>query len=545
MGTAEVGVDAGSAGEPLAQSVARLRAERDGLRRAMQSRAVIEQAKGVLMARLRLTADEAFARLLAASQRSNVKLTQVAASVLATVSPPPSPGPPAPPAPPVDGANGDGMIASLGLGRRPVPPDDGPAGSPEPVSPPGAHTSHLLTVARLHAAESYDEVVGALADTRPTPASVVLLLTEPDGALRLVAARGLTPELSSQWVRIPPQVELPLTEAVRRAEPVWLTDPEIAAKEYPIVEAINGRGKSLAALPLTVAGRVIGVLGLSWHGAGPGGERNRPFLTALGQVCGPIALRIADRPGLPGTEEAWLWPLLDASLGSTAVLRPVRSGERVTDFVFEVLNERAAAETARLGVYDERNLLLSELPAAELFSFYHAVLTDGRPRQLDGLVVPGVGPGRAGLELVLRAVRLGDRVVASWRERTPGELLYEDLVATERVVGAATFRWRPAVGRWLYSPGLPELLDWPSKGAPPAPTTVWRAVAEPHWPAVRRAVVAALRGDRPVSVGLVTRRGRWLRATMTGDGEGGLRGTVQDASAQRSALARQPGLARR
>jgi GAF domain-containing protein len=48
------------------------------LQTAMQSRAVIEQAKGILMGRQRCTADEAFAQLVALSQRSNRKLRDVA-----------------------------------------------------------------------------------------------------------------------------------------------------------------------------------------------------------------------------------------------------------------------------------------------------------------------------------------------------------------------------------------------------------------------------------------------------------------------------------
>ena len=52
------------------------------LRRAMQSRAVIEQAKGILMARDRCTADEAFEMLRRISQQRNVKLQQIAQSIV-------------------------------------------------------------------------------------------------------------------------------------------------------------------------------------------------------------------------------------------------------------------------------------------------------------------------------------------------------------------------------------------------------------------------------------------------------------------------------
>ncbi|MGI5498893.1 ANTAR domain-containing response regulator [Lentzea sp. CA-135723] len=52
------------------------------LERALASRAVIEQAKGVLMAVHSCTADEAFSMLVEQSQRANTKLREVAATLL-------------------------------------------------------------------------------------------------------------------------------------------------------------------------------------------------------------------------------------------------------------------------------------------------------------------------------------------------------------------------------------------------------------------------------------------------------------------------------
>ncbi|MFD0484801.1 ANTAR domain-containing protein [Kineococcus sp. GCM10028916] len=57
----------------------------DNLRTAMQSRAVIEQAEGVLMASLHCTPEEAFQHLSLRSQRSNRKLRDVAADVVANL----------------------------------------------------------------------------------------------------------------------------------------------------------------------------------------------------------------------------------------------------------------------------------------------------------------------------------------------------------------------------------------------------------------------------------------------------------------------------
>jgi GAF domain-containing protein len=54
---------------------------------AMQSRAIIEQAKGIIMGSRRCTADQAFAILNRISQDTNRKLRDVAAALVATVEP--------------------------------------------------------------------------------------------------------------------------------------------------------------------------------------------------------------------------------------------------------------------------------------------------------------------------------------------------------------------------------------------------------------------------------------------------------------------------
>jgi AmiR/NasT family two-component response regulator len=64
---------AASTGEELAQ-----------MRAATVARAVIEQAKGMLMERFKVDADEAFTLLTHASQETNIKLRDVAAELVGT-----------------------------------------------------------------------------------------------------------------------------------------------------------------------------------------------------------------------------------------------------------------------------------------------------------------------------------------------------------------------------------------------------------------------------------------------------------------------------
>lgn len=81
------GVRAGTfgAGDSRADAteLMRLRQEVDGLRTAMQSRAAIEQAKGILVARYRISPDTAFAVLVRWSQRRNVKVRVISEALLA------------------------------------------------------------------------------------------------------------------------------------------------------------------------------------------------------------------------------------------------------------------------------------------------------------------------------------------------------------------------------------------------------------------------------------------------------------------------------
>jgi AmiR/NasT family two-component response regulator len=55
---------------------------------ALTSRAVIEQAKGILMAQSHVSADDAFEVLVRASQRENRKVRDIAADIVRRAAPP-------------------------------------------------------------------------------------------------------------------------------------------------------------------------------------------------------------------------------------------------------------------------------------------------------------------------------------------------------------------------------------------------------------------------------------------------------------------------
>ena len=77
----KVAHEARSLGRPLRGDVEDLRAEVSGLRRALQTQGVIEQAKGMLMMRFGLDADAAFALLVRLSQDHNRKVVAISAAI--------------------------------------------------------------------------------------------------------------------------------------------------------------------------------------------------------------------------------------------------------------------------------------------------------------------------------------------------------------------------------------------------------------------------------------------------------------------------------
>jgi len=73
------------------EAVAVLTEQIEHLERALASRDVIGQAKGILMERFRITADEAFEKLRLASQHTNRKVNSLAEELAATGQWPPAP----------------------------------------------------------------------------------------------------------------------------------------------------------------------------------------------------------------------------------------------------------------------------------------------------------------------------------------------------------------------------------------------------------------------------------------------------------------------
>ena len=194
------------------------------------------------------------------------------------------------------------------------------------VRDPSGHPSHLVSIIEdatrrvrsLRDSRRVEHVAAALAGAI-TPDDVVTVITEQavpalgasagamylvntDGdALDLVRQRGYGHDWPHTWRHVPIDAALPLPEAVRSGQPVFVEselDWSSRFEEVGPLRELEG-SRAWAALPLVAEGRVLGALGLSFH------ERRRVavdstvhfdsdarrFMVALAQQCAQAAER--------------------------------------------------------------------------------------------------------------------------------------------------------------------------------------------------------------------------------------------------------------
>ncbi|MGN6561571.1 MAG: GAF domain-containing protein, partial [Thermomicrobiales bacterium] len=118
-------------------------------------------------------------------------------------------------------------------------------------------------------------------------AGVIMQLT-PDGTeLDLLHSSGFPAELIEPWRRFSLLAPAPIAEAARTGRSVLLQTPQDHADRYPQAPAIVGPaiGGALAAAPLMLDGRTVGVMGLSFAAPRAFSNDDREFLLALSRQC--------------------------------------------------------------------------------------------------------------------------------------------------------------------------------------------------------------------------------------------------------------------
>jgi serine phosphatase RsbU (regulator of sigma subunit) len=478
--------------EALAALVAKLRAELTGVRTAMRNRAVIEQAKGVLVERLRISPDQGFDHLVRLSQRTNIKLIEIAAAIVGTTAPDPN-------APNVVNLIDDELREHVAKARDRQRDQirDQPRKAARAPEVEALQAQHQLLSARIGAARSYDEIAEAFSTAStgwPQPDSVILTLLDPDGAQRIAGAFGLAGEARSQWSRIPPDPALPMVVAVRDRESIWLADQAAIEERFPALSELPFGGSTLVAAPIIAGERMLGAILMSWREEMPdAGDEIRRYVTALVEPVGRrvdamIGEEIADAwfdmpsdpavTGLPidtstvrptpqvrgrAPAQVWLPTVIDALHNPAALLAPISEDGQIVDFRIDYVNAYARRLVTGARVDPDESTLLAVYPglgSSVLLPQLAQLLQDGQPRRLGGLRAdPRYDGVPSAQTITLHAVRLWDRIFVVWRVSTDADLLHDQLLQAERIAGIGSFTWELRDTEPRCSPELVRMLQ--------------------------------------------------------------------------------------
>ena len=476
--------------------VQRLEAEVAGLRRAMASRGVIEQAKGVLAERLGCSPEEAFTHLSTMSQRSNVRLADVAASLLASMGTAGAAGSPASPrtpdaAPssdrPPDGAAFVEPTASTGTG-------DSVAGPADTVDSPGGVTdiefaaAYRAVGAVVAAARDLGGLADALRGCGLAPDFVAIYDAEDLGK-----PRGMS--ISQDAV----------AAGFDGTETEDIGDLALAAlSDGRPVSRAGGAGLSarIAAHPLRGPGGIVGVLAFGWL-AGSGGTRDftateRGYLGALA----PLAQRAAT--GMWGGHGHPVATALDLGYDPGFLLEPVRDdGGQVVDFLIEYasVNVPDMAGLSRAEQVGRRLLdTYPHLGKSGVFEAYRRVLATGEPwtrgAQQETVVLDGAPTV---ITVRRRAVRAGTHadagLLVTWHRDDDRVRRERQLQRMEALGHFGWADWDLAGRQTYWSPGMFRIFDRdPSRGPLPFKSLA-DAVSDAEQDAVTAMVNAVSRGQ--------------------------------------------------
>lgn len=133
-------------------------------------------------------------------------------------------------------------------------------------------------------------LAGMMDDVQAHAGAVYLL--SPDGqVLEMAVMAGLPRAFAAPWERVAVAAPVPVADAVRDRELVWVSGEQDMARRYPRIAVILPYPYSLAALPIATEDKAYGAAFFTWPGAHPPeiSDLERSRLTA---ACARLALRL-------------------------------------------------------------------------------------------------------------------------------------------------------------------------------------------------------------------------------------------------------------
>ncbi|MEU5595352.1 SpoIIE family protein phosphatase [Streptomyces sp. NPDC020298] len=552
----------------LARIVARQRAEMDRLQELAATSAVVERAKGALMALTGCSPDHAHEELLQRAKNGSHTLIEECWLTLGALMPPldgfddaarpaGQTGPRAVPAEADDADDVDREDGEDGEDTAPVirtvtAPPVGP-GAALQAAGPDDHSEALGRIGKaLVRVGSPQELAVCLLERLGPEAgadAVLLFKRLPEGGLELIGHAGVGGTLAAQWHRVPPLGGVAPLDALENREPRWLEDLPADRSRYLLMGDPPERWRSRAWLPVSTGQGADVALGVLRGRAGPFAPRTRAFLLAVARLCAG-RLRAFDAPrehATPSVAEA-VQAVFDVLPGTAILLTPLRSpsGE-VEDYRIDAATPDSIDVLDRTGRELVGLRILECYPSVAgepLWQGYLAALTTGEPYEGEPFAYQEMtAEVPQTVTYSVRAARLGDQLVVSWIRHDPSDRQEQRLADVQRLGNLGWANWNLLTHEALWSVQAYSVLGRDPARGPVALEHLPDLVLPEDAPAVSRAVTGLVRSGRPFDVPFRVRTAlgvRHLRAVAeaVADQDGTpveVHGFVQDLTAQRSA----------
>ncbi len=157
-------------------------------------------------------------------------------------------------------------------------------------TPHPAGLLHELAAALSIAAtpEQVSEVVVSKArEAFAAAGGIVALITENGDELEIVRTSAMPADIEAAWRRFPIAEPVPLAEAARTGDAIFIQSREDWCSRYPdigpLLEATGHH--AVASMPLIAGGRIIGVMGLSFAASRTFTEDDRALVRSAAHLC--------------------------------------------------------------------------------------------------------------------------------------------------------------------------------------------------------------------------------------------------------------------
>ncbi|MFF8634096.1 SpoIIE family protein phosphatase [Streptomyces pilosus] len=519
----------------LARVVAQQRAELDRLREQAATSAVVERAKGAVIALTGCSADAAGETLLQRAKAARRSLLEECWITLGDLTPAgPGTGTPRP-----DGEPGSLPGTASDLTAAPATPDD-VADALRRLARDLVHVDTHRDLARClldHLGPGLD------AD------SVMIYGRRAGGGLELLGHAGIGERLADRWRQVPPFSGVAVLEAMDAGEPRWLEDYAEDSTRYLLIGEPPERWRSRAWLPLPAGDGAEACLGVLRGRPGRFTARDRVHLRGVVRLCAGRMRTFTSLPEPTSDAPSDAVQALFAALPVAAMLlTPLRGPSgTVEDFRVDAATAQAADLLGGAGGEPAGRRLLElwpDLTDTPVWPGCLDTLSSGRTYESEPFAHQETVDGARALSTYsVRVTRLADALVVTWARHASSDRQEQRLAVLQRLGNLGWANWNLATDEASWSSQVFAILDRDPADGPVPLAGLPRLAYSDDRSELSRAVGALIREGQPFDVSFRVRGTRGVRhlrlvAEVVADAHGTpveVHGIVQDLTARRRA----------